>query len=74
MYTIYGVLLHLTLFFAFVVVAIYIISPPQNMLCSDLRAFVWRKIEPKIELRENNDKYEVGLPEAQRTQDIESVS
>ena len=32
----------------------------QNLFCRDLRAFVWRKIEPKIVLVEKKDKYQVS--------------
>ena len=38
--------------------AIYAILS-RNLLCRDLRSFVWRKIYPKIALVEKNDKYEV---------------
>ena len=33
----------------------------QNLFCRDLRAFVWRKVEPKIVLVEKKDKYQVYL-------------
>ena len=33
----------------------------QNLLCHDLRSFVWRKIYPKIALVEKNDKHQVWV-------------
>ena len=32
-----------------------------TLFCFDLRAFVWRQIEPKIVSVEKNDKYQVCL-------------
>ena len=31
----------------------------RNLFCRNLRTFVWRKIKPKIEYVETNDKYRV---------------
>ena len=39
-------------------VAIYAVLS-RNLFCRDLRAFVWRKIEPKIVPVEKKDKYQV---------------
>ena len=59
MCTIYGILLHFTLFcckkFCFLRFTLFF----EKSVCRNLRAFVWRKIEPKIVLVEKKDKYQV---------------
>ena len=41
-------------------VAIYAVLS-RNLFCCDLRAFVWRKVEPKVVPVEKKDKYQVWL-------------
>ena len=41
--------------------AIYAVFFPQNLFCRDLRAFAWRKNEPKLVPMEKNDKYQVWI-------------